>query len=325
MRLRALASLAALLRDEVPAAADGFAPRLGTTISGAGTLRGSRGRSRSSTRTTSASRCWSGSTPTGRPLDWAPALAELLAGAADAATLAALLPRLAAFAETSPAGSRPPRRRPACRTLATWLAAGDGVSPLASQLPGLPGWLQAAPLRSAHDDQPRDPDADRGHRRPARRVGRRRRRSRRAAARPAVGRPRCVDRPARRRRAGTPRRRALRPPRWRRPGGRHGRRAPLHRRPRRRRHGRGGARGADRHAGPADRRTDGPRARRPRGPLDRRRRARASPPVRSPRRSRGIVTLGTPHAGEPPLPLVDPALADAVRRRASRWAPCRPT
>lgn len=152
----ALASVAGLLRDQVPGA-DGLA-RLDAAILGAGTYEAPWALP---LPTVAGERAevllWLD--PEGPPASWANALVARVAGAADAATLVGLLPRLAAFLPDLPDWVDPEVDGGSLEALAEWVAAGDGASPLASQLPGLPGWLEGAPLASHHDAQPRDPRA----------------------------------------------------------------------------------------------------------------------------------------------------------------------
>jgi uncharacterized protein DUF6603 len=148
---RALAQLGALLRDQVPRAADAFATRLDVPLTGAGTyaapwalpLVGEE----------AEALLWL--EPAGPPATWAAGLAQRVDGAADAATLVGLLPRVAGLLDDLPRGAD----AAGLEALAAWLADGDGLSALSSQLPGLAGWAQGAPLRCAHADQPRDPAA----------------------------------------------------------------------------------------------------------------------------------------------------------------------
>jgi pimeloyl-ACP methyl ester carboxylesterase len=152
---RVLAQLAALLRDQVPRAAERCAPRLDVPVGGAGTyadpwtlpLRGER----------AELLAWL--EPAGPPPDWAAALAARVGRVADAPTLVAQLERLPSFVPGLPRWMAPDVQGPGLAALGAWLAGGDGASPLAAQLPGLPGWLEGAPLASPHDAQPRDPAA----------------------------------------------------------------------------------------------------------------------------------------------------------------------
>jgi hypothetical protein len=154
---RALAQLAALLRDQVPAATDGFAPRLDAPITGQGTYDQPWGIGVAFGDERAELIAWLD--PAGPPASWAAGLAGEVAAAADAATLVALVPRLAALLDDLPLWLGPDAHAAGLEALAAWIAAGDGVSPLASQLPGLPGWIEGPPLSSPHDAQPADPDA----------------------------------------------------------------------------------------------------------------------------------------------------------------------
>ena len=97
--------------------------------------------------------------PSGPPLTWAAPLAARIAAAPDAATLLATVPWARAFASGLPDWLDADRHADGLEALAEWIAAGDGVSPLESQLPELPGWEPGVTLSSPHDEQPRDPAA----------------------------------------------------------------------------------------------------------------------------------------------------------------------
>jgi hypothetical protein len=155
---RALVTLTGLLRAQVPRASEGFIPRLDLPVTGAGTYEdpwslplldedGER----------VDALAWL--EPAGPPPSWAATLAARVAGAADARTLAALARELGAFVDALPGWLDPDEHGDGLEALGAWIAGGDGVAPLASQLPALPGWAQGPPLSSAHDDQPRDPAA----------------------------------------------------------------------------------------------------------------------------------------------------------------------
>ena len=96
--------------------------------------------------------------PAGPPASWAAGLADALLAAADAATLVALVPRLRMFLDGLPDWLDPDTHAEGIEGLAEWIAAGDGASPLASQLAVPAGWEQGLPLTSLHDAQPSDPD-----------------------------------------------------------------------------------------------------------------------------------------------------------------------
>ncbi|WP_437494023.1 alpha/beta fold hydrolase [Sorangium sp. So ce1014] len=156
---RALASIAALLQNRAQSALDGATPWPdGRAAAGLGTYEipwalplvteGGEG---------IEIVAWL--EPDGPPSSWAALHAAEVAGAADAPALIALVPRIAAFLPELPAwiGSAP--MGPALTRLAAWLAAGDGAVPLVSQLPVLPGWRHGIVLASPHAAQPRDPAA----------------------------------------------------------------------------------------------------------------------------------------------------------------------
>lgn len=141
--LQALAKLAALLRDQVPRVEDGFTPRLDVAIGGTG----SYARPWSIPLDGGAIELVAWLEPEGPPPAWSTLAAQEIASAYDGPTLVNL-----ALPERTAGGSGLDR-------LADWLAAGDGVVPLASQLPDLPGWRHGALLRCSHGAQPRDQEA----------------------------------------------------------------------------------------------------------------------------------------------------------------------
>ena len=157
---RALARLLALLRDQVPRASDGFTPRLDVAVGGAGTyddpwslpLHGPAGGDAGA-----AAELLAWLDPAGPPASWAPALAARVAGTTGGRALTALLPRLTAFASGLPAWAAPDALGDALDALGVWLAGGDGLSALTSQLPELPGWRHGDVLATPHADQPADP------------------------------------------------------------------------------------------------------------------------------------------------------------------------
>ena len=96
--------------------------------------------------------------PAGPPPGWATPLSARVRGAADAATLLAYVPRSGAFLPELPAWPAASRHADALTALASWLSAGDGVAPLAAQLPGLAGWRDQVVAPCQHAALPRHPD-----------------------------------------------------------------------------------------------------------------------------------------------------------------------
>ncbi len=149
--------VAALLRDEVGGAASG----LTVTIAGSGTyddpwsfpIAADSG---------DALDVIAWLDPDGPPRDWAAALGTRLQSLAApvAADLVAVLPEARGFLGSLPAwATDAPGLAAAIDGLAGWLAASDGVVPLAAQLPGFAGWDEIQIGACAHADVPSAPAA----------------------------------------------------------------------------------------------------------------------------------------------------------------------
>ena len=151
---RALASLAALLRDEAGAAGDASL----AGIEGAGTYDSPWALPLAGAGDERAELiAWL--EPAGPPPAWGAALAADVLGAEDARALLAGAPALAAFVPGLPGWIDPERHGDALAALSGWIAAGDGSAPLASQLTADAGWESGRVLASPHHALPRDPDA----------------------------------------------------------------------------------------------------------------------------------------------------------------------
>ncbi|MFN8204007.1 MAG: DUF6603 domain-containing protein [Solirubrobacteraceae bacterium] len=148
---RALELLTALVRDEVAAAADGFLPRATVAPGGAGTYAVPWNVPLADGLDVLA---WL--EPAGPPAAWAARLAARLDAATSGAELLALVPELRALLADLPPWLDAELDGAALDDLRAWLAGGDGVAPLAAQLPALPGWAQGPVLTAPHDALPRD-------------------------------------------------------------------------------------------------------------------------------------------------------------------------
>jgi hypothetical protein len=151
---RALEAVAALLRSEVPLASEGFATRLDVAVTGTGSYDDPWALALGSEPGEIDVLAWL--EPAGPPVAWAAALAAHLSGGLDAAGLLNLAQRARGLLGDLPGTDD---GAPGLAALAGWLADGDGVVPLASQVPELAGWAGRVVPRVLHEALPRDPDA----------------------------------------------------------------------------------------------------------------------------------------------------------------------
>jgi hypothetical protein len=100
--------------------------------------------------------------PAGPPAAWAASVAAAITNAGGFPTLLEAAKRLGSFLPDMPAafaGIDLTAHASGLNNLAAYLAASDGVVPLASQVPTTPGWRAGTRLTCAHHQQPSDPSA----------------------------------------------------------------------------------------------------------------------------------------------------------------------
>ncbi|HZZ37514.1 MAG TPA: DUF6603 domain-containing protein [Acidobacteriaceae bacterium] len=100
--------------------------------------------------------------PAGPPPSWAAPLVAAATGAANFSALLAVTQSVAAFLPGLSSALRnydPGLMANALNSLSSFFATGDGVVPLASQVPTSAGWTAGTTLASAHSAQPADPAA----------------------------------------------------------------------------------------------------------------------------------------------------------------------
>jgi len=148
---RALEAVAAVLRSEVPLAAEGFTTRLDVPITGAGSYDDPWTLPLGSEAGEIDVVAWLD--PAGPPTSWAAPLAAQVLTTTDASGVLATVERARGLLGDLPATGD---GAAGLAALATWLADGDGVVPLASQVPSLPGWTGRVVPRSAHAELPHD-------------------------------------------------------------------------------------------------------------------------------------------------------------------------
>jgi hypothetical protein len=100
--------------------------------------------------------------PAGPPPTWVSPLASTLAAASSFGEILAAAFQLAPFvagAKEAIAAQSAVSWISGLQSLSDWLASGDGLVPLTSQVPATPEWGAGTPLQSAHTAQPADPAA----------------------------------------------------------------------------------------------------------------------------------------------------------------------
>ncbi len=100
--------------------------------------------------------------PSGPPASWAQPLIAAAAGVGDFNVPVGVAQQLAAFVPAlrdALLASDTAQLAVSLNTLASYLASSDGVVPLTSQIPTGGTWTSGAPLSSSHDQQPGDPSA----------------------------------------------------------------------------------------------------------------------------------------------------------------------